>query len=288
LLIFNAVTARGPPMPYLPLIALLVMGSRSRGLLAAALLLAGVALAALHVGGLRLVMSVGDGDGRLGVEFVRRGGGAPVAGLGAGALLVASEELRHSLVFRRSVVLLTEHSAAEGARGVVLTQPMRAPPELPAAAGGPGGDAATNKAEAKVNRTWGRARGGGAAAAAPRHFLGGPVGMPGEGVRQEMLVLHTVDGVQGALALLPGVFQGGALPEVLQRSGSGGGRGGGGPAPVHLYHGVATWAPGQLEGELRAGSWAFAAASREDVFASPPEELWAGLAGGERLTWPAE
>ena len=36
-----------------------------------------------------------------------------------------------------------------------------------------------------------------------RHFLGGPVGMPGEGMRQEMLLLHNVHGVPGATRLLP-------------------------------------------------------------------------------------
>jgi hypothetical protein len=37
---------------------------------------------------------------------------------------------------------------------------------------------------------------------APVHLLGGPVGMPGEGMRQEVVVLHTYGGVAGAKPML--------------------------------------------------------------------------------------
>lgn len=65
-----------------------------------------------------------DGGGRLGLAMISQGDAIP--GLGPGTLLVASDELEHS-IFRRSVVLLYEHGGPNGARGVILTQPMHAP-----------------------------------------------------------------------------------------------------------------------------------------------------------------
>jgi hypothetical protein len=148
----------GPPFPLLALLVLLLLGTRSGswlpgiGLLAVATL-----LATLHARGLRVVMRM-DGGGRLGLALIRYG--APVEGLQPGVLLVASEGLHHS-VFRRSVVLLTSHGR-NGARGLILTQPIHAqPPTLPADVAASGASAA------------------GGADAALRHHLGGPVGMPG-------------------------------------------------------------------------------------------------------------
>ena len=73
----------------------------------------------------------------------------------AGVLLAASDDLERS-IFRRSVVLLYEHGNRSGAKGVILSQPLGPtdPRFEPAAA--PGGLPALS------------------------HFLGGPVGMPGD------------------------------------------------------------------------------------------------------------
>ena len=72
----------------------------------------------------------------------------------AGVLLAASDGLERS-IFRRSVVLVYEHGNRNGARGVILSQPLGPtdPRFNPAAT--PGGLPALS------------------------HFLGGPVGMPG-------------------------------------------------------------------------------------------------------------
>lgn len=72
----------------------------------------------------------------------------------AGVLLAASHDLERS-IFRRSVVLVYEHGRRSGAKGVILGQPLGPtdPRFEPAAA--PGGLPALS------------------------HFLGGPVGMPG-------------------------------------------------------------------------------------------------------------
>jgi putative transcriptional regulator len=41
-----------------------------------------------------------------------------------------------------------------------------------------------------------------------------------------------------------------------------------------LFVGYAGWAGGQLEGELEAGGWLTATASREEVFADASDDLW--------------
>eukprot|EP00887_Chlorella_sp_A99_P006914 scaffold2.g6914.t1 len=315
----------GPPWPHLALLVLLLAGTRSHSLLAVALLLAGSLLAALHTRGLRVVMRV-DGAGRLGLAVVRNG--PPVEGLAPGTLLVASEELDRS-IFRGSAILLTHHSLQRGARGVILTQPMTVPPALPGLLGD-GASADANATDAAAAAAWratrrrGGARGGGGGAGAAahpllQHFLGGPVGLPGEGVRQEMLLLHNVHGVPAAARLLPrapppepaaapAAAAGGRAPAreaAAATSGGGGARlyvggsladvlelaeaqlgGGGAPPSVLIFHGVCAWAEGQLEGEVRSGHWGFAPAALEDVLPPQPAgRLWQVLVGSERLVW---
>lgn len=64
------------------------------------------------------------------------------------------------------------------------------------------------------------------------------------------------------------------------------------PAPARVFYGSSVWAEGQLEGEIRARSWAFAPAEAADVFWDDPgafasgEELWTALAASnDRLSW---
>lgn len=75
-----------------------------------------------------------------------------------GVLLAASDDLERS-IFRRSVVLVYEHSRRGGARGVILSQPLGPSDPRLAAPRGP----------TSLPR----------GAPALSHFLGGPVGMPG-------------------------------------------------------------------------------------------------------------
>lgn len=197
---------------------------------------------------------------------------------------MASEGLQHSL-FRRSVVLLTAHNRCaanscpaippslphlvappklaspgaaapapalrNGARGLMLTQPIHAQPP-------------TLRADQDGNHT------AGSRGPVLRHFLGGPVGMPGEGINQELAVLHpfsfgrrlvpaaagaSVDteavgrGNTAAAAAAP-LHECGSLADVMaaaaqQENRSQPGREG---LPILVFHGVCAWAEGQLEG----------------------------------------
>jgi putative AlgH/UPF0301 family transcriptional regulator len=170
-----------------------------------------------------------------------------------------------------------------------------------------------------------------------QHRLGGPVGMPGEGARQEITVVHSVPGIEGASLVLlgdgsiPSVYIGGMLTDVLERgkktlcndvesrsrskverkkndengkdederkSGGGDGSSGNtnteeyksdglacedGPREILVFHGIATWTEGQLEGEIRAGAWAYGDATYDDVMKASPGELWRSLVRSDRV-----
>lgn len=268
----------GPPWPHLALLALVILGSRSHGLLAVALLTAGTMVALLHAKGMRLMMHIDD-TGRLGLTVVRHG--LPIPGVGAGTILVATDELDRS-VFRRSVVYIYQHSTSMGSSGVILNQPMHGPPS--------GGVASNNASIAnKTNKTVHPSQNN-QKTASPQHFLGGPVGMPGEGARQEIIVLHTVPGVEGAVPLqLPPsassikIYMGGRLGDVLELVHE---------SPfkcpsINVYHGISTWAEGQLEGEIRAGAWAYGQGIGDDIISGDTTNLWSSLLTSNRLTWLA-
>lgn len=375
--------AGGTPWPHLALLLLLIFGSRWHWLPGLGLLVGASLVAGMHARGLRLVVRL-DGGGRLGVALIRHGSAVP--GLDAGVLLVASEGLDRSPVFRRSVILLTHHGRG-GARGVVLSQPIARPPVLPAGLGAAASATTQPASPGSGHPAAGAAQAGGDAAAGAshdaagggpvllRHFLGGPVGMPGEGVNHEVVVLHYVPGVTGARRVLsppasarsraspaaaPGAGVGGAQPSVSSSGQGGAGAGGAGggrrsssaadrglaggsppvgstapdqpagglhlyeggslseimeqaaagnaaggrhwaagagsdgtaagaapPPPVLLFHGMCVWAEGQLEGELRAGSWAFTSRPAGELLGLlglPHEQLWQALAGSPALT----
>ncbi|EIE26152.1 hypothetical protein COCSUDRAFT_65011 [Coccomyxa subellipsoidea C-169] len=275
----------GPPWPHVAIVLLLVLGTRSHSILCIIALVLACVLATLHTRGLRVVMRV-DATGRLGLAVIRHG--APVEGVRSGILLAASDDLERS-IFRRSVVLIYEHSRRGGARGVILSQPLGPSDPRVVPSRGP---AALPPGSPQLS-----------------HFLGGPVGMPGDGPVQELAVIHTLAEVPGARPFLaqnatrevgaPELFEGGSLTDVVAAASAAvpppGGRWGvrsnrsssqNRQTRVHVYHGICAWSEGQLEGELRSGSWGFTSAKTEDVLNVPPEQLWSRLVNEpSRLNW---
>lgn len=141
--------------------------------------------------------------------------------------------------FHRSVVLMLEHTA-EGALGLVVNRPAEATL----------GD---------VLRTQGL-RPSVEAALAPV-FIGGPV-QPERG-----FVLHDRPDLPESVALFDGLYVSASM-ETLTTLAEG-------PmAHFRLILGYAGWSAGQLEKELRDGSWISTEASSRHVLETPPAQAW--------------
>lgn len=159
-----------------------------------------------------------------------------------GRLLVAvpreADEVGDDDVFDRSVVLLLDHSV-EGAHGIVLNRQLEAPVDA-------------------VLPGWQEHVTG------PDHlFQGGPVGldsalglvsMPGDGESVGLKRLFRGVGLVDLDAPPPVV-----MPEI---------------AALRIFAGHSGWSAGQLEREIRDGSWYLADAEAADAFSQEPEHLW--------------
>ena len=154
-----------------------------------------------------------------------------------GHLLVAGPGL-HDPNFRRTVILVGEHGD-EGALGVVLNRmsDSRVDDALPELAGLVDGAEAVH--------------------------VGGPVQPSAivvlaefeEPERAGTLVLDDI-------GFLPSEIDPDALGDLRR---------------TRVFAGYAGWGPGQLDGELREGSWIVEPAAADDVFTSDPEELWSDV-----------
>ena len=155
-----------------------------------------------------------------------------------GRLLVATPLLEEP-TFRRAVVLLLDHGD-DGALGIVVNRPL-------------GVDVST------VLPAWQpHVTGPG------RLFQGGPVALdsalgvvavPGDD--EEPVGVRRIIGSLGLIDL-------DTPPEVVA----------GGVAGLRIFAGYAGWSPGQLEGEIREGSWYVVDAESRDAFTDRPETLW--------------
>ena len=163
-----------------------------------------------------------------------------------GRLLVASPALVDPN-FRRTVVLVAEHSEESGAMGVVLSRPSEtrvseAAPVL----------------EALVEP--------GAVV-----YVGGPV-EPGA-----VLVMAEFDDPDEAAAMVfdgVGFMPGDSQPENVAAA----------TRRARIFAGYAGWSPGQLEAELEEESWLVFDPEPADVFAKNSEDLWSAVLarqGGE-------
>lgn len=155
-----------------------------------------------------------------------------------GRLLVATPQIEEG-VFRRSVVLVLHHDD-EGAQGVVLNRPIDADVDAVL----PGWEAHASD-PAKV-------------------FQGGPVQLDSAlglvAVPGDAPAPAGVKRLFGSVALLdldtPPVL---VVPEV---------------AGLRIFAGYAGWSSGQLEEEIRTGSWFVVDAEVADAFTEDPDGLW--------------
>lgn len=161
--------------------------------------------------------------------------------LGKGIFLVAAPSLRDPN-FCQTVVLLCEHGP-QGALGVVINRPTaihiaEALPQVPVLEG-------------------------------QRHLLfsGGPV-QP----THVLLLLRTRQALDNAHHVFDGVYMGGdvaVLEQILTVPGE--------TSTFRAYMGYAGWAPGQLEQEMKSGSWITRPADPTVVFDKDPLSVWANI-----------
>lgn len=164
--------------------------------------------------------------------------------LGKGIFLVAAPSLKDPN-FRQTVVLLCEHGP-EGALGVVVNRPTamsisEALPQVPILEG-------------------------------QRHvlFAGGPVQ-----TNQVMLLYRLEQLPENTHHVFDGVCLGGdvdVVERILTNTY--------GKESFRAYLGYSGWGPGQLENEMRTGSWITMPADPKIVFEKDPERVWPDILSG--------
>lgn len=155
-----------------------------------------------------------------------------------GRLLVATPQIEEG-VFHRSVVLVLDHTE-EGAQGVVLNKPLEA--EVDAVLPG-----------------WQEL-----ATSPPTVFHGGPVQT--DSALALVAILGDGEAPMGIRRLFAriGVLDLDAPPPLVASEVSG----------LRIFAGYAGWSSGQLDEEIRTGSWFVVEAEPRDAFSGDPEALW--------------
>ena len=156
-------------------------------------------------------------------------------------LLVASRQMVDPR-FRKTVILVTRHGNT-GPIGVIVNRPLEVTLD-------------------KIFTDFPSAR-------AMHLFYGGPTYS-----KQISYLVRGTDEVQGALTVSTGVQLAYDLPllgELLdgKRHYTG----------LRVMHGLAAWAPGQLEDEIEQGSWFVMPFNEAVIFDHPPEGMWRALQG---------
>lgn len=178
-----------------------------------------------------------------GYEFERH------KGIRAGQLLL-SEPFMFDENFRRTVVLICEHSEETGTVGLIVNKPVKLRlneiiDEFPPFKG--------------------------------KMFLGGPVGT------DTIQFIHTVgDMMEGSIKIAEGLYWGGNFEQlkILVEDGNKARKKEGENVlritadDIHFYLGYSGWSQGQLEEELRNNSWIIADATQQYIFQIPPDNLW--------------
>ena len=158
-----------------------------------------------------------------------------------GQLLVATPEMRDPR-FVETVIYMVKHSA-EGAFGLVINRPLAKGP-IEDLLKGLGIDSSNAKGEIIV------------------HY-GGPVS-PRAG-----FVLHSDDVLLEDSAKVANGIAMTSDPKLIEAMGEGKG-----PKQSLFIMGYAGWAPGQLEGELLAGSWFVVPGDKALIFAPDADQKW--------------
>jgi putative transcriptional regulator len=160
----------------------------------------------------------------------------------AGQLLVALPEMKDPR-FAESVIYMVKHND-DGAFGLVINRPLANAP-IEDVLKGFGID------EKEISHR-----------AIDIHY-GGPVGT------RQGFVLHSDDVMlENSMKVRDGIAMT-ADPRIIQDIASGKG-----PRQFLLMIGYAGWAPGQLEGEIKAKTWFSIPADKEIIFGKQPDRKW--------------
>jgi len=166
----------------------------------------------------------------------------------AGMFLVASRDLRGS-GFAESVILILHHDA-DGTMGLIVNQPTN-----------------TNPAELLSDITGLEDYNG-------KLFVGGPVAAWGV-----IMLLHSDRTPANAEHIFGNVYTSGDRELLSQLVSSVAFE-----PRIRLYAGHAGWAPGQLDAEIKRGSWLVVPAEEEFIFTTRPSGIWQQLIEvGDRL-----
>jgi putative transcriptional regulator len=159
----------------------------------------------------------------------------------AGQLLLATPEMRDPR-FSEAVIYMVRHQN-DGAMGLVINRPLAKGP-IRDLLKGFGIESEEAKGEVVI------------------HY-GGPVSL------ETGYVLHSDDFMlDGSESVADGVAVTGDA-KIIEAMGLGKG-----PRDALVVLGYAGWAPGQLEGELRAGAWHVIPGDRDIVFGKDPDKKW--------------
>lgn len=155
-----------------------------------------------------------------------------------GGSLLLAEPFMEDPNFKRTVIILAQHTKEEGSFGFVLTRP--APMALADVVDGFDGF------EAPL-------------------FVGGPVQI------DTLHYLHTVgDMLPGSVEVVPGLYWGGSFEKLKQLVLAGAVQ----PEQFKFFLGYSGWEEGQLEEEMKDNSWIVHPAKSRYVFKTNPDDLW--------------
>ncbi len=158
-------------------------------------------------------------------------------GISAGQLLL-SEPFMFDENFRRTVVLVCEHTQDNGTVGLILNKPI-------------------NLRLNDVVEGFPLFKG--------KVFLGGPVGT------DTMQFLHSLgDKIENSLQLKENLYWGGNFEQLKQMMHDGEIQ----PDEVRFFLGYSGWSPGQLEDEMKDNAWIITDATSHHIFETPFDLLW--------------